>query len=144
MIKRFIYSLLVLLTVTFSSCKKETYHRIKFEIEFIEDCDNCVADYFAINCTPHYSDEEPVLPASEVVDGWVWTYEYWTLKDGDDVVFSVSPTGSEYRFKMKVYIDGMLVSYRECYGPYGTVIIDEWGINNTQQELGLIEFTYYE
>ena len=98
--KRFIYILIVLLTVTFSSCKKETYHRIKFEVEFIEDCDNCVADYFAINCTPHYSDEEPVLPASEVVDGWVWTYEYWTLKDGDDVVendvggaFYLGPTG---------------------------------------------------
>jgi hypothetical protein len=144
MIKRFIYTLLVLLTVTFSSCKKETYHRIKFEVEFIEDCDNCVADYFAINCTPHYSDEEPGISASDVTTGYVWDYEYWALKDGDKVVFNVSPTGEEYHFKINVYIDGLLVSYRECFGPYGTVLIDQWGINNTQSENATIEFTYYE
>ena len=142
--KRFIYTLIVLLTITFSSCKKETYHRIKFEVEFIEDCDNCVADYFAINCTPHYSDEEPGISASDVTTGYVWDYEYWALKDGDKVVFNVSPTGEEYHFKINVYIDGLLVSYRECFGPYGTVLIDQWGINNTQSENATIEFTYYE
>ena len=48
------------------------------------------------------------------------------------------------RFKLNIYIDNVLVSYRECYGPYGVVTIDEWGINNNEQELGIIEFTYYE
>ena len=66
------------------------------------------------------------------------------VKDGDDIVFSASPTKEGYRFKLNIYIDNVLVSYRECYGPYGVVTIDEWGINNNEQELGIIEFTYYE
>lgn len=145
MFKKFLY--LVFIIIFFfglNSCNKETYHRVKFEVVFIQDCDNCYADYFAITCTPHYSDEEPTLSASNVTTGYVWDYEYWVLKDGDKVVFNVSPTGSEYHFRLNVYIDGVLVSYRECYGPLGTVILDEGGINNTQSETATIEFTYYE
>lgn len=144
MFKKFIYVVLIPFLLILSSCKKENYHKIKFEVEFIQDCENCFADYFAVNCTPHYSDEEPGISASQVTTGYVWDYEYWALKDGDKVVFSVSPTGAEYHYRMNVYIDGVLVSYRECYGPYGTVVIDEGGLNNSQQEMGLIEFTYYE
>jgi hypothetical protein len=144
MIKRFIYTLLVLLTVIFSSCKKETYHRIKFELEIIENCDNCFADVFLVDCFPQYTEDAIGISKSDMVDGYVWSYEYWSLKDGDDIVFSASPTKEGYRFKLNIYIDNVLVSYRECYGPYGVVTIDEWGINNNEQELGIIEFTYYE
>ena len=142
MIKKFLY--FVLISFLLFSCKKENNHKIKFEVEFIQDCDNCYADYFAINCTPHYSEDEPSFSASQVTTGFVWDYEYWQLKDGDKVKFAVSPTGDGYQYRMNIYIDGELVSFRECYGPYGTVIIDEGGINNSQVESGVIEFTYYE
>lgn len=144
MFKKFIYIILISFLLILSSCKKENYHKIKFEVEFIQDCDNCYADYFAVNCTPHYSDEEPGISTSQVTTGYVWDYEYWMLEDGDEVKFTVSPTGSEYQYRMNVYIDDVLVSYRECYGPYGTVVIDEGGLNNSQVESGVIEFTYYE
>lgn len=142
MIKKFLY--FVLISFLLFSCKKENNHKIKFEVEFIQDCDNCYADYFAINCTPHYSEDEPSFSASQVTTGFVWDYEYWQLKDGDKVKFAVSPTGDGYQYRMNIYIDGELVSFRECYGPYGTVVIDEGGINNSQVESGVIEFTYYE
>jgi len=144
MLKRFVYFILIFFSLFLSSCKKDNYHKIKFEVVFIQDCDNCYADYFAVNCTPHYSDEEPGITASQVTTGYVWTYEYWKLKNNDKVVFSVSPTGEGYHYRMNVYVDDVLVSYRECYGPYGTVVIDQGGINNSQQEMGVIEFTYHE
>lgn len=144
MFKKFIYIVLISFLLILSSCKKENYHKIKFEVEFIQDCNNCYADYFAVNCTPHYSDEEPGISASQVTTGYVWDYEYWMLEDGDEVKFAVSPTGSKYQYRMNVYVDDVLVSYRECYGPYGTVVIDEGGLNNSHVESGVIEFTYYE
>lgn len=144
MLKRFVYFVLVFLSLFLSSCKKNNYHKIKFEVVFIQDCDNCYADYFAVNCTPHYSDEVPAIKAADVTTGYVWTYEYWKLENNNKVVFSVSPTGEGYHYRMNVYVDDALVSYRECYGPYGTVVIDQGGINNSQQEMGVIEFTYHE
>lgn len=145
MIKKILFHVLVLVSLlSFTSCKKENNHKIKFEVEFIQDCDNCYADYFAVNCTPHYSNEKPGITASYVTTGYVWDYEYWQLKDGEKVTFSVSPTGEGYHFKMNVYIDDKLVSYRECYGPYGTVVIDQGGINNSTVESGVIEFIYNE
>lgn len=145
MVKNILYYIsLIIFIFSLSSCKKKDYHKIKFEVVFIQDCDNCFADYFAVNCTPHYSDEEPAISASDVTTGYVWKYEYWQLKDGDKVKFAVSPTGDSYHFKMNVYVDDQLVSYRECYGPYGTVVIDQGGINNSLVESGVIEFTYFE
>jgi len=145
MLKRFLYyTVLFLITFSLFSCKKENYHKVRFEVVFIQDCDNCYADYFAVNCTPHYTDEEPGISASQVITGYTWDYEYWKLEDGDKVIFTVSPTGDEYQFRLNVYIDDQLVSYRECYGPYGTVVLDEWGLNNTEADIAQIEFTYYE
>ena len=145
MFKKLIYyTFIFIILLSFTSCKKESFHKIRFEVEFIQDCENCYADVFAVNCTPHYSDQEPAISASMVTTGFVWHYEYWMLEDGDEVKFAVSPTGDEYQYRMNVYIDDVLVSYRECYGPYGTIVIDEWGLNNSSLESGVIEFTYYE
>lgn len=145
MLKKFLYYTFISITLfTFNSCKKEINHQIRFEVEFIQDCDNCYADYFSIRLEPHYLDQKPKIFASNITTGYVWKYEYWSLKDGDEVIFTVSPTGGEYRYKMNVYIDDILVSYRECYGPYGVILIDEWGLNNSNSENGTINFTYYE
>ena len=114
MIKRFIYSLLVLLTVTFSSCKKfnEDYHRVRFHIEFINGCEAGFSNFIEVDCKPDYSNDEPVLPLSVIEPGYEWDYEFWQLKDGDEVKFSVLPQQG-YRFIMSVYVDEELVSYRE-------------------------------
>ena len=145
MVKKILYYTFICLTLfTISSCGKESLHKIKFEVDFIQDCENCYADVFTVNCTPHYSDEEPGISASMVTTGFVWDYEYWMLEDGDKVKFAVSPTGGGYQFRMNVYIDDVLVSYRECRGTNGTIVVDEWGLNNSSLESGVIEFIYYE
>lgn len=150
MIKRFIYSLLVLLTVTFSSCKKfnEDYHRVRFHIEFINGCEAGFSNFIEVDCKPDYSNDEPVLPLSVIEPGYEWDYEFWQLKDGDEVKFSVLPQQG-YRFIMSVYVDEELVSYREVQGVYGgyygTVVLDQGGINNADEDnMGIIEFIYYE
>jgi len=149
MIKKLIYSILVLLTVTFSSCKKfnEDYHKLRFHIEFIDDCDGGFSNFIDVRCKPNYSNDEPVLPLSVIEPGYEWDYEFLQLKDGDNVEFLVSPQQG-YRFIMSVYVDGVMVSYREIQGLYGgyygTVLIDQGGINNTESNTGYINFTYYE
>jgi len=147
MIKRLIYSLLVLLTVTFSSCKKETYHSVRFHIEFIDDCEEGFSNFIEVRCKPNYSNDEPVLPLSVIEPGYEWNYEFLQLKNGDNIEFLVSPQQG-YRFIMSVYVDGVMVSYREIQGLYGgyygTVLLDQGGLNNAQEEMGIIKFIYYE
>lgn len=142
--KLFHYMVIFITLFIITSCQKESFHKIKFEVEFIQDCQDCIADYFHINCTPKYADEDPKLCVSQISDGYVWDYEYWALRDGDRVNFSVLPTAEGYQYRMNIYIDGVLVSYRECYGESGSEVIDEWGLNNNQRPSGTIIFTYYE
>lgn len=137
-----------LLFIVFSliSCKKENLHKVKFEVEFIQDCHECFADYFSITCEPHYSDEQPKIYAESVKEDYIWDYEYWALKDGDEIVFAVnnSSGSATYRYVMRVYVDGEMVSYIDCYGPYGKYIIKKGGLNNSELDMGIIEFTYHE
>lgn len=141
-LKRFIT--LILLVLNLISCKKEAVkHKLKFEVVIIQNCDNCYADYFSVNCKPNYKDEPPKMHASLTQTGYVWTYEYWSLKEGDNVYFSVVPTGSGYLYRMNVYIDNVLVSFRECYGTSGSIIVDSWGLNNIEQDVPVINFTFY-
>lgn len=134
-------SLLVLLLL---SCNKEKTHKVRFEVVFLEDCVSCMADFVDVLCTPSYSDQEPEIHASHIVVDYRWYYEYWALKDGDKVVFSVLPTGDEYRFRLNIYIDDVLVSYRESYGENGLTTIDQWGLNSGNYNTSTIEFIYNE
>ena len=150
MIKRFIYSLLVLLTVTFSSCKKfnEDYHRVRFHIEFIEVTEGGYSNFIDVGCEPYYEDEEnPKLNLNLIEPGYEWDYEYWQLKNGDKVSFIIMPQQG-YRFIMSVYIDDIMVSYKEIQnfygGYYATTVLDEGGINNVSEDMAYIEFIYYE
>jgi hypothetical protein len=142
MLKNFIY--FIIITFSLLSCKKENYHKIKYEVVFIQDCDNCYADFITVTCKPQDPEKKLGITASKVTTGYVWSYEYGGLKDGDKVVFSVGPTGLEYRFKISVYIDDKLISYRECYGPNGVLVLDEWGLNNSKADMAVIEFIYNE
>jgi len=145
--KKILLLILTVLTI-FSSCKKDDYHNVKFHIEFIEDCENGYSDGIEVSCSPHYSDEEPTIYKQLIDEGYEWDYEYWQLKDGDRVIFTVLPQQG-YRFIMSIYIDDVLISYREIKthygGYYATTVEDEWGLNNeSDEDMGIIEFYYYE
>ena len=88
MIKRLIYSLLIILTVIFSSCKKENYHKVRFHIEFIDVTEGGYSNFINVGCSPYYDDEEePTLYLSLIEPGYEWDYEYWQLQDGEKVSF---------------------------------------------------------
>jgi hypothetical protein len=151
MFKRIIYFLVLVFSLTLTSCKKVNDHKVKFEIEFIEDCQDGYSDMIDVICKPSYNDEQSDIPSinkENIKPGFVWKYEYWELRDGDKVLFTVMPQQG-YHFIMKVYLDDKLVSYREVITGYGgyyvTTTIDIWGINNeASSDSGIIEFVYSE
>lgn len=135
--------------VIFTSCSKEPKnHDIKFEISFSEEPNNGNSNGIEVTCNPHYSDEKPVIAKSIIKPGYVWTYQYNELKDGDDVLFVVQSQLS-YRFTMNIYIDGGLVSSRKLVTSddtyYATITEAQSGINNSQNEdYPIIDFKYYD
>lgn len=142
--------ILFLITLfTFTSCEKEpTYHKVRFELTFLEEPSNGNSNMIDVNCVPHYSDEDPTIVASNIQPGYVWSYEYWEVVDGDKITFIVNPQLS-YRFEMRVYVDGELISYRKIVTSdnnyYETIVEDEWGLNNEADvEYSIISFYYYE
>lgn len=151
MVKNLIYLVVLVFTLSLTSCKKENYHKVKFEIEFIEDCQPGYSDMIDINCIPHYNDvpsDIPYINKENIQSGYIWKYEYWKVLEGDKILFTVMPQQG-YHFIMKVYTDDKLVSYREIItgygGYYGTSTVDIWGINNESSSDGaIIKFIYQE
>jgi len=147
--KKILFLILATLTIFTFSCKKENdYHKVKYHVIFIEDCEDGYSNDIDIACSPHYSDEEPTIYPQSINADYEWEYEYWKLQDGDEIMFIVSPQQG-YRFIMSVYIDDVLMSFREIKTHYGgyyiTTIEDEWGLNNeSDEDMGIIEFYYYE
>jgi hypothetical protein len=144
------YILIVLIGfLGFTSCKKEpAYHKLKFELIFSEEPNNGNSNFIEVNCSPKYGDEPPEISRNIIEPGYVWTYEYWELKDGDAVSFVVSPQLS-YRFTMNVYVDGTLVSSRKIVTSdntyYATITEEQFGLNNSENtNYPVIDFIYYE
>ena len=135
--------------ISLTSCSKEpTKHNLKFEIRFTEEPNNGNSNAIDVSCSPNYSDDKPVIAKSIIKPGYVWTYQYNELVDGDEVLFVVNSQLS-YRFEMKVYIDGTVVSTRNIVTSdntyYATVTESQTGINNSQNEnYPIIDFYYYE
>jgi hypothetical protein len=143
---------LLIFSLFIFSCKKEDKdHKVKYELEFIEDCQPGYSDMIDVNCTPHYNDVQsdiPYINKEQIQYGYKWKYEYWQLHNGDKVTFTVMPQQG-YHFIMRVYVDGNLLSYREIITGYGgyyvTSTIDIGGINNKVNYDGaVIEFVYSE
>ncbi len=152
MLKKFVYYIVILFSLTLTSCKKKVNdHKIKFEVEFIEDCQQGYSDMIDVICKPSYNEvpsDIPHINKDYIETGFIWKYEYWQLHNGDKVIFNVMPQQG-YHFIMRVYIDGNLISYREITtgygGYYGTTTVDIWGVNNkSNSDSGVIEFTYSE
>ncbi len=141
-----IINVLIISLILFSSCKKINYHKLKFEVTFIQDCYDCYGyDVITVGCIPKYSDDNiREIDTQNIYDGFVWSYEYWELVDGDKVSFAVLPINYGYHFLIKVYVDDKLVSFRECYGVNGNILIDQGGLNNSNGDIGHITFNFYE
>tara|TARA_R110001592_G_scaffold104103_5_gene293057 strand:- start:13136 stop:13579 length:444 start_codon:yes stop_codon:yes gene_type:complete len=147
MIKRFFYTLLIGLTLVFSSCTKEEQHRVRFNLVFIDDCDAGFSNHINVGCSPSYDNDPPRIWKSLIEPGYEWNYEYWVLQNGQNIEFLVSPQQG-YHFIMNVYIDDELISSREILtaygGYYGTTVLDESGLNNYVGDMARISFTYVE
>lgn len=151
MLKNLIYLIIFVFTFSLTSCKKENYHKVKYELEFIEGCQFGYSDMIDVNCLPHYNDslsDIPFLNKEDIEPGYKWKYEYWQLSNNDKVIFTVMPQQG-YHFIMRVYIDDKLVSYREVTtgygGYYATTTVDIGGINNrADSDSAVIEFIFQE
>lgn len=154
--KNFLYLLILIIGLT--SCKKEPkFHKIKYQIKFLEIPTWYTSNNLEVTATPCYYgkyhndvDEngniiEPYIDYSQTTDG-LWEYEYWQLKSGDKVRFNLMAQ-LDYHFELRVFIDGVEVSYKkvkiseDTY--YKVIDLEETGWDDSPGDSD-IEFTYYE
>lgn len=152
MIKRFLYYVLLITSfLLFISCKKDhkTLHKVRFELEFLAipvvGSSNGVEILPAFK--PHYEDESVKIYKQYITSGYTWRYEYWSLVDGDEIVFPFW-CQNEYHFIMKIFIDNELISFKEMVGLDESggnyTLVTQWGLNNSQENEPEIKFTFYE
>jgi len=144
---------LVLTVSTLFSCEKyqPTFHKIKYEITLIEGADPVGSPILNdVTCKPFYKEDgEPVFPTIVEQVPYTWDYEYWQLVDGEPVSFSFSPT-ADYMFKMSIYIDDVLVSWKivdtdNSGNYYAYQGVDQGGLDESgKPDYPVIKFTYKE
>ena len=144
--KKFIYILLItILGFSFTSCKKTEYHKVMFEITFLQSPNMGNSNFIEVNCNPSYasSGKGPTIDRFNIPQ--VWRYEYLGLEKGQKVSFSVRGQLSYY-YEMRVYIDGTEVSYLRVKvsdsNYYDDHIEESHGLNTSSYDTGLIEFIY--
>jgi hypothetical protein len=139
------YILITLISFPTISCKKQpNLHKIKYELDFHQVPNYGYTNFLELGATPcyqgeyNYSQEWPAIDYDIAKSGH-WDYEYWELKDGDLVTFSLW-AANDYYYDMRIYIDGEEVSYKKMYG---TQVIEQSGIDDATSDIQ-ITFTYYE
>ena len=143
--KNFIYSaLIVIFGLSFGSCKKKDYHKVTFEVTFLGSPSTGVSNMIDVQLLPKYSDNPPSIDRFNVPQ--VWRYDYIGLEKGQFVEFVVSAQLS-YHFEMRVFIDGVQVSYRKVKvsdtSYYDDHVEDSNGLNDkSNEDTGVIQFTY--
>ncbi len=133
-----------LIIITFTSCKKDDFHKVTFEITFLNGPTTGVSNFIEVYALPNYSDKKPSIDRFNIPQ--VWRYEYIGLKKGDKVHFMVRGQLSYY-FEMKVYIDDVQKSYRRVIvsdnSYYDDHVEESSGLNDkSDKDMGIIEFTY--
>jgi hypothetical protein len=101
-------SILILICL-FYSCKKKTFHQIRFELRIIQQSKYESATPINLSIMPRYENDPPKLN-SRLPE--TWEYEYLGLKDGDKINFSVDIPLSTY-YEKWVYIDDQEVAYKK-------------------------------
>lgn len=141
--KKILFLLFVLFG--FLSCnKKENYHKISYEIKMLQIPSNGSSNFIDVVAKPCEGDKVPGIDRGNVPK--IWKYDYFGLKSGDKVMFSVEGQLS-YRYEMRIYIDDVEVSYLKVktsdYSYYTCFVEERNGINDWKNsDLGFIEFTY--
>ena len=134
----------MVIVITFTSCKKKDYHKVAFEITFLNSPTTGASNFIEVYALPSYSDKKPSIDRFNIPQ--VWRYEYIGLKKGDKVHFMVRGQLSYY-FEMKVYIDDVQKSYRRVIvsdnSYYDDHVEESSGLNDkSDKDMGIIEFTY--
>lgn len=143
--KKFLYTLLVvILSFYFTSCEKNEYHKVTYEITFLSTPINGASNFIEIGATPSYPQKEPYVDRFKIPK--IWRYEYTALQKGDKISFLVSGQ-LYYYFEMRVYIDDVEQSYRRVrvssYAYYGDHVEESYGLNSKSDwDSGVIEFVY--
>jgi hypothetical protein len=136
-------SILILIALLFSCKKEPEYHKLSFELTI--DVTTANYSFFDVSISPYdyNSRSEPVdrfnLPSK-------WRYDYFALKTGDKVIFTVLGQ-LYYKYEMRVYIDNVEVSYRKVitspYNYYSVSILEQSGRNDyANDQAAIIQFTY--
>lgn len=124
-------SILILICLHYS-CKKKTFHKIRFELRIIQQSKYESATPIYLSILPRYESEAPKLN-SRLPE--TWNYEYLGLKDGDKIYFSVDIPLSTY-YEKWVYIDNQEVAYKRIKASdsnyYQNTIIESRGLEDIE------------
>lgn len=122
------YIILLVIFGIFFSCKKKTYHKIRFEFKILDQSKYGSITPIYLSILPRYEDERPKLN-SRLPE--TWFYEYLGLKDGDKIFFAVDIPLSIY-YEKWVYVDGKEVAYKKIKVSdsqyYNNTIIESRGL----------------
>ena len=150
LLKKIFFITVTIVTVLLTSCQKheENFHKVRFHLTFKQVPPVGSSDFIDVTCIPNYNDEPPKIYKDYITENYEWDYEFWQLKDGDEVKFIVNPQ-LYYWFDMEVYVDGVLVSSREVVTSsqtyYATQTLSQSGLNNDElTNFPVISFYYYE
>jgi hypothetical protein len=136
-------SILILIALLFSCKKEPEYHKLSFELTI--DVTTANYSFFDVSVTPYDYENNP-KPVDRFNLPSKWKYDYFALKTGDKVIFSVLAQ-LYYKYEMRIYIDDVEVSYRKIitspYNYYGVGILEQSGRNDlSNEQAAIIQFTY--
>lgn len=144
--KKFVYILLfsVVVSFSFTSCKKTEYHKVSFEVTFLGGPSNGASNFIDVYVSPYYEDKKPFIDRFKLPT--IWRYDYLALEKKQKVCFSVRGQLS-YHFEMRVYIDDTEVSYRRVIvsnnSYYSDHVEESYGLNDkADEDTGVIQFIY--
>lgn len=153
---KYILILITLVTLTLTSCRKKvSYHKIKYQVTFLEIPDWFNSNHIEVYAKPSYIGDyngdvneygNPIAPYinyNQTKDG-LWEYEYWQLQDGDKVTFYLLAQ-LDYHYEIRIFIDDVEVSYMRVMisgtDYYDIIELEQNGLDDKLGD-GFIEFTY--
>lgn len=134
-----------ILFLSIESCKKKPqYHRLRYEVTFLQTPTAGASNFIDVYCTPSYDDTKPFINRLNLP--YIWRYDYTALEEGQKIYFLIRAQLSYY-YEMRIYIDDVEVSYRRVKvsdtSYYADHVEESSGRNDkVNEDTGIIEFTY--
>ena len=136
--------------LSFISCKKDSTHKLKYLVEFEKVPEYGYSNQMSLLVSPVYPEDNlgPAISPRIADKNREWDYEYWELSNGDKIQFGFGYLTKGYVYKLYIYIDDELVSYKEVavverLGSPEHVILDEYGLDDKSGDK-YIDFTFNE